>query len=137
MGYVASRRLEGVFTEFLPAEDAGPETYVFQWPLFGRPLEPEVRLVPPRALLGFAREEAEHLHRCDETTKLQLGFVSYRQAAEGKAIIRRIMLTQTGDLTEEEREELIAIRNRLGDVTSERLAAAAALSTSLRDDERE
>ncbi len=136
MGYVASRRLEGCFTEFLPADDEGPETHVFQWPIFGHVLEPEVRMVSPRALIGFAREELEHIHRCDEPTLRQLGFVSYREAAQGRAVIRKTLLTQMKTLTGDDRQELIAIRNRRGDITSERLAAAAALSTSIPDDAR-
>lgn len=130
MGYVASRRLEGAFTEFLPADDDGPETHVFQWPIFGHVLAPEVQMVSPRALIGFAREELGHIHRCDEVTLRQLGFVSYREAAQGRAIIRRTLLTQTKTLTDEERQELVTIRNRQGDITSERLTAAAALSTA-------
>lgn len=130
MGYVASRRLEGCFTEFLPADDDGPESHDFQWPIFGQALEPEIRIVSPRALIGFAREERENLFRCDEATQRQLGFVSYRDAAQGKAIVRRTLLTQMKTLTDDEREELLALRNRRGDSTSERLAAAALLSTA-------
>lgn len=120
MGYVASRRDDG--------DD--PETHVFQWPIFGQVLQPEVHYVSARALIGFAREEQEFLHRCDDSTTRHLGFVSYRQAEQGKSVVRRTRLTQVKDITEEERQELIDMRNRRGDLTSERLEAAAALSTT-------
>ena len=109
-----------------------PVEHIFEWPIFDRPLVPEVSFVPAKSMIGFAREEGEFLAACDSAERRWLGFVSYRQAAEGKSVVRYTRLPDIQALSEEDKNELLTLSRRAREDRSffpDRSQAAAALST--------
>jgi hypothetical protein len=66
------------------------EEQVFQWPVFGQVLMPHVEVVEPSDLVVFFQEEPRTLlTACDNPMRREIGFVSYREAPSGLAIVRR------------------------------------------------
>lgn len=100
------------------------EERVFQWALFGQALEPDVQLLPALDLVAFLRSEPrECLHASDAPKMRQLGFVSYRLASEGKALVRRVSLTKVKELHSHPRAVLMENHDKL--MTSKGRTAAA------------
>lgn len=86
----------------------------FEWALFGRELEADVLEVSGRELIDFIREEAfENLFLCDDPRRIILGFVSYREAAEGRCTVRQCRLTSVKALSQEDRVFLMTQRARV------------------------
>lgn len=111
LGYAASKKREEL---------------VFQWAMFGRELVPEVELVEATDLVAFLQSEpADVLYLCDAPQLRRLGFVSYRNAAEGRAIVRQTKLTSAKMLSKEDLENLMAARKNLGRFESRKAAADA------------
>lgn len=112
-----------------PQDGAEPQEHVFQWAIHGHVLDPEVELVEAADLAAFVRSEpADQLHRCDDAKRRQFGFVSFRLAAEGRAIVRQTTLTKFKEASRGVQEFLVAERDRR-DTAADRIQAAEALGT--------
>ncbi len=113
-----------------------PEEYRwFAWPMFRRPLEADDRRVSFQELLTFMEEERETILGCDDPKARLIGFVSYRNASEGKSIVRRVALTDVKASSDELRTRFMQIREGIraharGRQHQRTLAAAALQSAS-------
>lgn len=61
---------------------------VFQWPIFGKILEPDVAVVSAKEMASLL-EQDPNMYPCDDIRNFLVGFVWYRPD-EGRAIVRRM-----------------------------------------------
>lgn len=68
------------------------EERILQWPIYDRPLTPDVALIDPEELWAML-EADQDVFQCDDPRARQLGFV-WHKPAEGRSIVRRVTLTK-------------------------------------------
>lgn len=93
----------------LPGFDPGhwptEVTCEFEWPMFDRPLVPAAKTVDVAALLEFVKDEPE-VYECNDPTRFLYGFVSYRLASEGVALIRRCRVMDIRKMSKDDQEAI-------------------------------
>ncbi len=102
------------------------EERTFQWALFGQPLKSEVEQVDAPTLVRFVEgEPPEALRTCDDPKSRHLGFVSYRDAANGRSVVRRTSLTQVKMLDPGTKAIFMGYRRRFGSYRDREATAKA------------
>ena len=86
------------------AKDDSQGDQTLQWPLFGKPLEPEEVRVTPEELLHFVRTNVD-VRKYDRPQHLLLGAVLY-QPDEGKALIRLISIRDYKTASDDVRQQI-------------------------------
>lgn len=79
-------------TEALPRARVLEEVLILEWPLFDKPLTPDIQVVEPGELARLLTADCNY-SACSDPKALLLGFVWYKPE-EGKAIVRRVRLTR-------------------------------------------
>lgn len=106
----------------------GSKEHIFQWALFGKELAPKIQIVGGEDVLAFIQgEPADLLGSCDDPKMRQLGFVSYRKAKDGLAMIRRVSLTKVKMMNQHPRALLMQVHERHVAGHKKRFAAAKAI----------
>jgi len=90
-------------------EDARGEV-VIEWPLFERPLEPQVSTVRLAEFLAIANDPTRATALAHDPKALRLGIVDYQRWHEGVALVYEMPVTALGSATAEQRAALDALR---------------------------
>lgn len=117
LGFVAFRYVDKTTREPVPRGEPWPpgreideETRNLQWPLFDRPLVPDDATVGAPELAAFLSEGEVLL--CDNPKNRLVGFVRY-EPEQGRAVVRRMRLTDLKGADVETKDRITGLRDRL------------------------